>query len=49
MRALLTLLGFALKYWFSRSFRDEIDLEGALEEEGEDGPTVRAILERRAR
>lgn len=46
---LALLLGFLARYWLDRRYRREWDLECALEDEGEDGPTVRAILEGRAR
>ncbi|MBR3086876.1 MAG: hypothetical protein IKH04_10795 [Kiritimatiellae bacterium] len=41
---LAPLLGSYARYWLDRRFRREWDLECALEDEGEDGPTVRAIL-----
>lgn len=38
------LLGLVLRLWLDRRYRREWDLECALEDEGEDGPSVRAIL-----
>ena len=38
------LLGLFLRQWLDRRYRREWDLECALSDEGEDGPTVRAIL-----
>lgn len=43
MRALLALLGLFARFAFDRRFRREWDLECALEDEGEDGPTVRRL------
>lgn len=43
MRALLSLLGLCARFAFDRRFRREWDLECALEDEGEDGPTVRRL------
>lgn len=43
---LLHLIGQFARYWLDPNFRDECDLEEALECEGEDGPTVARILER---
>ena len=44
MRALLSVMGFFARYWLDPRFRREVDLECALEAEGEDGPTVRRLL-----
>ena len=46
---LLHLIGQFARYWLDPNFRDECDLEEALECEGEDGPTVARILERMRR
>lgn len=49
MTTLFFLIGQFARYWFDPNFRDECDLEEALECEGEDGPTVARILERMRR
>lgn len=41
---LLSLLGFGLRYLLDGRYRREWDLEAALEDEGEDGPSVRRLL-----
>lgn len=43
MRALLSLLWLFARFALDRRFRLEWDLECALEDEGEDGPTVRRL------
>jgi hypothetical protein len=43
MRALLALLGLCARFAFDSRFRRERDLDSALEDEGEDGPTVRRL------
>jgi hypothetical protein len=42
--ALALLAGLFARYWLDPHFRREVDLECALEAEGEDGPTVARIL-----
>lgn len=38
------LLALFARLWLDRRLRREWDLEAALEDEGEDGPTVRSLL-----
>ena len=49
MTNLLHLIGQFARYWLDPDFRDECDLEDALADEGEDGPTVARILRRMER